>query len=185
MINYEIWLDMDEVLVNLSEHIIDIYNREFNDNFDYRKNTDWWWGSVKKADRQYFIDLLHREGVFFNSKPMDGSIDFVNKLLNEKYKVYIITYPQFTSQYCCQEKINWIRKYLPKFDISNLIMCQDKSLLAKPNRILLDDAMQNLEEWHENNGISVCFDHIWNSDWNGLKVCDFKEFYSLIREIEK
>lgn len=174
---------MDEVLNLMSKSAVDHYNRDFNDNFDWKKNTSWWWEDAPKGNREYFEKLLNSPGFFLNAEPQQDGIVYMKKLTEEGYDTRILTHPQWNG-ICIQEKEEWIKKYLPFFNVEKTAMVKDKWLLAGPNRILLDDNIENLTKWRDYGGVAIAFEHPFNVQWDGLKVSSHKEFYYLIKELE-
>ncbi|HCL4455089.1 TPA: hypothetical protein N2D10_003115 [Clostridium botulinum] len=182
----EIFYDMDEVLYDLSSYIIiDKYNKKFNDNMKPNDNKSYWWSDCKKASKKYFENLLLEKGAFYKGSPVNNSIDIATILHNKGFKIKIITLPQYNSNYCVSEKVKWIEEYLPFINVEkDLIFTGDKSLLAKDNRVLLDDNINNLIEWKRKGGISVAFSQPWNDKWKGLRINNHKKFYHLIHQIQ-
>lgn len=181
---YEVWLDMDETIVNLSKAVVERYNRDFNDNFDYRMNTEYYWGDCSKAPKLYFENLLQQPLIFYEAEPMIDSIKYINELISEGFEVNIVTLPQFNSQYSMNEKISFLKKWVPKINISKQVyFCGDKSKLAAPGRILIDDNINHLKAWRNNGGLAIAYDQYWNRDWHGERVHNHKELYDLIHEL--
>jgi len=81
--------------------------------------------------------------------------------------------------------VKWIEEYLPFINVEkDLIFTGDKSLLARDNRVLLDDNINNLVEWKNQGGIAIAYTQPWNDKWNGLRVNNHKEFYILIHQLQ-
>lgn len=181
----ELYYDMDEVINYFSKSIIEQYNRDFNDDLDWRSNTSWGWGDAQKAKLEYFRDLLHKKGTFLNIEPNEDAIKYMLKLHKEDFSINIITAPEF-SQYCAWEKIQWIERYLPWFDIeNNLHLTKSKYKMAKKNRILLDDNSINLILWQRHGGLAIAYDFPWNQELKEVaRVFSHKEFYYYIKEYE-
>jgi 5'(3')-deoxyribonucleotidase len=175
---------MDEVLNLMSKHAIDHYNRDFDDDFDWKDNKSWWWDDAPKADRRYFEELMNSEGFFYDTEPQEDGIYYMQKLIGEGHDVKILTFPLWNG-ICAKEKEQWIRKHIPKFNIENTFMVKEKWLLAGPGMVLLDDNMDNLIKWSEYGGIAVAYNHTFNQEWDGLRVYSHKEFYDLVKELEK
>lgn len=175
-----IFYDMDEVLNWMSSHAIECYNRDYDDDFDWRMNTSWWWDDAPKADRAYFENLMNSPGFFIDTDPQWHGVHYMKRLIDEGYDVRIITYPVWNG-ICAKEKEEWTKKHLPFFDINRLYMAKDKWLMAAPDRILLDDNIENLKKWEEHGGISVAYSHTFNSSWKGLRVDTHEEFYKMIK----
>lgn len=62
--------------------------------------------------------------------------------------VHIVTaYSMYPSS--LSGKMRWIHRNLPPWIHNNVHMCRNKSMLARPNRLLIDDAMHNIVPWSE------------------------------------
>ena len=185
-----IFLDMDETVVALSEYIVKQYNNLYNDNMKWTDNHSYWWSDCKKADKDFFVTLLQTRGTFLNPKPMEGCIEVINKLHDEGYDIHIITLPQWKSYFSTKEKVEWIEKYLPFINIDTNFHCtNNKGLLAKEDRILIDDNPRYLKNWEDHGGISICFNYNfcydWSKNWIGEVVPNWECVYERIKEIER
>lgn len=176
-----IMLDMDETMVNLNKEVIRQYNIDFNDNFDYRKNTKYWWQDTK-GDIPYFTNVLNRKGVFLNAEPIKGAIETVTKLHEEGFELFVVTYPQY-NEHCFLEKIEWIKKYLPFLTEEQMIFTSKKYLLANEDTILIDDNSKFLKEFNKHNGISIGFKQPWTK-YDGLIANNWNEVYKLVHQLE-
>lgn len=187
----EIIMDMDDVLVNLSEYMVSKYNIDFNDKINWQDNKSYWWGDCKKAPQSYFEQLLLKKSTFINPKPTQNSVEILNKLHEEGFTIIFCTYPQYDSDYCIQEKIQWLQTYFKWFDIDkHLVFTHNKGLLAKPNRVLLDDNLDHIFSFINNGGIGCIFNQGWNEDLGdkrfiGYRVQDFENFCTVVENLEK
>lgn len=183
MSNIELYIDMDEVLVNLSKQVISIHNKDFNEHYNYKDNKCYWWSSTGKP-QSYFEKVLDTYGTHLNAPPKKKAIKYIEKLFKEGYKIYILTSPRLNKT-CCYEKIEWIKTYLPFLDINKcLIFTSQKHLLAQKNRLLLDDNPNNLDMWHNEGGISLCFgSYGWNQNFIGNRILNWEEAYKIINKI--
>lgn len=176
--------DMDEVVADLSDKIRLLVNEDFNKDFPKGFNKNYWWADYG-IDRSYFEKLLNEEGMFLNLQPIDGAIEALHKLHEEGYDIHILTYPQ-KNKYCYTEKVKWIREYLPFIDIeTNFHTTGNKGMLAKENRILVDDNINYLNQWLNNGGISIAFNQGWNQSFEGYRAYDWNDVYNIIHLIEK
>ena len=180
----EIYFDMDGVLANLDKKVIDIANKEFKMDYDYTKNNSYWWSDTG-IDKEFFEELLLKEGLFYELDPVDGMIDLVNKLKSEGYDVYILTMPQLQDCYDC--KARWLKKHFSWINIDkHLIATGNKKLLAKPHRILIDDNARFLQPWSQEGGIAIGFGgKSWTLDFKGHQINSADEIYKLIKIIDK
>ena len=176
--------DMDDCIVNLSKEVVKIYNEEHNTNYNYKDNDKYWWGDI--GCKNYFQNLLRRKGVFYDAPPIEGMIDTLNNLHNLGFEIYFVTMPDYGNETCYYEKLNWLQKYLPWFEPKMLIATESKHLLAKPNRILIDDNSKYLKAFQQEGGISIGFgNHSWTRDFDGLRVENAQELECLIKLIEE
>lgn len=187
--NLEIICDMDDVLVNLSEFVVNQYNKDFNDNMNWQDNKSYWWGDCKKAPKSYFEQLLLKKGTFINPKPTENAIKTLNKLHEEGFKIIFCTYPQYDSDYCIKEKIQWLQQYFKWFDIDkHLVFTYNKKLLAKSNRILLDDNLDHIFSFINNGGTGCIFNQGWNEVINrrfiGYRIKKFEQLYTVAHNLE-
>lgn len=183
----KIYFDLDDVGNELCRYLFETYNKEHNDNFDWLNSKTFMLSENEglKVDNEYFKEVLHRKGTFFNLSPAPQYVEIIKKLIKEGYAVRILTHPQWTSSYCLEEKIEWIKKHLPFFNLDNLIMTRLKGEVAGPKKILLDDNPEHLKKWEENGGIGVAYAKIkYSKSWSGYKVEDFQEFYEIVKKME-
>lgn len=176
----KIYVDMDDVIVKFSEHIIDIHNKELNKDFNIENLASYNWADTG-TDVKYFRELINRKGTFLNAPANMEIIKYIEELKNEGYEIYILSHPQW-NEWCCHEKIEWIKKYMPFFDIENIIFTKQKHLLAKSNTILFDDNPINLRNFKECGGIAIGKEHGWNN-FEGMIVSSGENFYKLVENI--
>jgi len=102
--------------------------------------------------------------------------------------VFIISSPM--NEYSVFEKYKWIRKYLPFFNIRNLILVGNKGdLLSRidgVNSVLLDDCPEYIRKF---NGVSVVMDRAYNKELIVGVDCDYRvsewdEFYGIVKGLE-
>lgn len=181
---YELFFDMDGVLYPFDEMIIEQYNKDYNDNFYWRDNESWGWQSTK-APLEYFDKLMHQPGMFLKGKPIEESLFYMNKLHDEGHIIKIITMPVMNAN-CILEKIEWLKLYVPWIHLQkDVIMTGDKGLLAKSNRILIDDTGKHTQSWQDNGGIGITFG-MYN--WSPIQInsCySMKSAYQFIKDLEK
>jgi 5'(3')-deoxyribonucleotidase len=81
--------------------------------------------------------LTHSEGFFESLPPMAGGIQAVKEIEQEGFRVLICTSPILTSQYCAQEKLNWIRQHMGEIWLEKVVLCADKASIR--GDLLIDD----------------------------------------------
>jgi 5'(3')-deoxyribonucleotidase len=85
---------------------------------------------------------------FFETLPViEGALSQVRRLMqSERYEIQILTKPVRYTHYSYSEKAAWVWKWFPELG-EKLTLTQNKTLLAKEGRILIDDS---LDEWGKN-----------------------------------
>lgn len=117
-----IFIDMDGVLAN----------------FHGSKNFHKMDRVMRKPPRMY------EAGFFENLEVLAGARWGVRVLMkNPNLKVHILTKPVTNSFLCYGEKAAWIAKNFPEL-LNSIVIAHDKSFLAGPGRVLIDDYAQ---EW--------------------------------------
>lgn len=185
MRDFKIMVDLDEVTYNLSSYVLQAVNEEFGTNYKEGFNKSYWWQDYG-IPKSYFEDLLNEQGTFLNGKPVPGAIEGLNKLKDLGFEIHIITLPQYDSKFCFGEKIAWIKKYLPWLNVNtNFHTTGNKGLMAKSDRILIDDNQNNTKSWSNEGGVAIAFgDYGWNKDWNGFRASNWNDVVDLILKME-
>lgn len=177
----KLFVDMDEVLCDLSDAIRKSVNRDFGENFQKGYNKSYWWQDYG-IQQGYFEYLLNKEGLFYNLEPIEGAIEVLTKLHKEGYDIHILTCPQ-RNRDCFYEKVMWIKKYLPFIDIEkNFHTTGNKGLFAAEDRLLIDDNTEYLNQWCENDGCIIVFNQSWNKDFEGDRAYNWNEVYDIVKQ---
>lgn len=148
----KIGIDLDSTLNNLTDVWIELYNKDYNDNLEYFLNWDSH-NDVKSECGKKIYDYLLIPQLFYNLDINPNAKDVV-EFLSKHYKLYIVTAYIPTS---CNDKVNWVKKYLPEFDINNIIFINDKSILELD--YLIDDGPHNIEGFK---GKGIIYDRQYN-----------------------
>ena len=90
-------VDVDDVLRSLVPHMVELYNKEFNDSFMtyddvriYYVNQSFPKVAEKYGDATHWFFQEHGHELFYDSEPIKGAVDAVNKL-REYGTVEIVT----------------------------------------------------------------------------------------------
>lgn len=146
-------------------------------------------GILSVKDRVY--EILRQDGYYFHLKPHANMVQAVQMLQKTPgIEVYILTcyIPDCRAQ---QDKMHWIRTYLPGFPEDHILMVEDgkdkSSVIVDPRwtDILVDDYTKNLVAWH-----GLCVKAIngvndTHQSFCGLRVSVDAEPAEIVREIQK
>ena len=185
MKNKTIYLDMDEVSVDMLSYLCYQYNNKFNKDL---KVSDIKTYNLLQYIGEEGIQLIKEKGFFANLKPIKNSIETIRKLIDDGHIVFIISSPM--NEFSVFEKYLWCKKYLPFFDIRNLILVGNKGdLLSRINGggILFDDCPEYIERF---NGVKVVMDRAYNRYLIVGVDCDYRvdgwdEFYGIVERLGK
>lgn len=137
--NLPILVDQDGVLANydkLSREIIllerpEIYlPEEGHLIFPTAKN-------YPEAHETWVDELALREHFFNSLEPIEGAVEGMYAMLEAGLDVRICTAPKIHSDFCAQEKIQWIRRHLGSEFVKRTIITRDKTLVT--GVVLIDD----------------------------------------------
>ncbi len=143
---------------------------------------------------------LFEKGYFLNLKPQMSVVETANSLIDRSdAEVYVLT-AVLDSKYAYREKLDWLLKYMPKFDVAHFMTVQngtEKSVvlermalskkIEKRDCILLDDYTPNLRDWASSGGTAVKMlngVNFTHQTWTGNRVCANKDSNTLLRQLQ-
>jgi len=150
-----IGVDLDDVINDLVPKWIYFYNRDYNDNLKIEDIKSWDIGDYTKIGKDFY-KYLGNEKLFKFLSINDGAAEIIEKLC-KKHEVYIVTANASYNKGVCDDKVNFIKKFMPFFPIKNIIFINNKSLLDLD--ILIDDGLHNFVNFK---GTRFVFDRPWN-----------------------
>jgi 5'(3')-deoxyribonucleotidase len=176
-----IFVDMDDVLVNLSEAWLSFLNKTSNYHREPSDIVDW---DMKVA----YPDLtslqvynpLYQEKMWDNVKPIEDAYYYLKKLIEDGHEVYIATASYPWSFYIKTERC--LFKMFDFLSPKNVVCIHDKDLLN--GDILFDDYHVNLRYF---NGVKVLKNAPYNQNCDEecfhFRVNKWDEFYDIVNEI--
>jgi len=174
-----ILLDMDNTMNRFWEHWVHHYNEVYNQNLrlDREDMINYNIAKCAKAKepdkvRQTIFEIPG----FWSSIPVydDDMTDVVEQFYNE-YDMYICTTPWHGYTECCSEKIQWVKKHLPFFDIDKMIFMKRKNMVVAD--LLIDDSPEVLETSSTDN---LIIDFPYNRHIEGPRVKTWKEIKTFV-----
>lgn len=121
------------------------------------------------------LEDMYKEGFFRSLNPYEKAISLFRA--KREAENYILS-ACVDTPYCRQEKINWIKQYLPEVPESRIILVnvgEDKSKYVDDikNAILVDDHTPNLLKWEIAGGLGIKAMNEINGivgRWEGMRI---------------
>lgn len=131
-----IFVDMDGVLANFLGHARAEGKYKPSGKLNYEELDYKWWATMPT-----FVGAK----AFYDEACATGKVNFLTgPVLNEE---------------CYSGKAHWVEAFVPerKHILEDLIICDavNKFLLARPDRILIDDSKENVDAWVAAGGIGI------------------------------
>lgn len=135
---YDIYCDMDEVLVDFNKGYYDLTGIDIRGIF---VSGTAFWDAIKKAGRKFWANLEWT----VDGKQLWAYI--------KKYEPILLSAPSKENDSRIG-KHDWANRELPG---TRLILrsAEHKKFFAKPNAILIDDRDENIKDWIEAGGIGI------------------------------
>ena len=144
-------LDMDEVIVDMMNPLLRIYNKKHQANLSIEDIKEWGLPPEMK-------EIYKTKGFFVELPPLPGAIEGT-RYLSKRHDVYIATSPSEDGD-IAKEKMTWISLWLPKL-MPKLIITHDKSVIK--GDAIVDDCLDHIKYF---NGIRIVMDRPWNRDYD-------------------
>ena len=181
---YTICVDIDNVLNNLTERVLDVYNSTGGKNIHLDNITAYnFYDCLSKQDADGIIDLFEKSDVWHSLTPIEDSQWAIDTLIKTGHRVIFAT---ATAPCNFSWKIEWMKKHFPFVDSNDVIRIIDKSLIKCD--ILIDDCLDQLTK---SACERICFNYPWNQSETKDYVYDIKradgwrDIIKLINDIER
>ena len=145
---WRIGVDCDNVINNLAESIIDVYNKDYNDNLSIADITTYNMRQFfKNVSQDKFCDYFTDKRVWDNIKVLENCVATLKKYHDLGCEIYIVT---ATAPQNISSKAAWLQEQLPFLNMYD---------------ILIDDCVDNLVDGYYH---KILFDYPWNR--HGLEL---------------
>lgn len=147
-------------------------------------------GTLAKFNVPNALKRFEIEKGFFARLGAYKGIEHINELAKNKEQIYILS--ASPNMYADLDKKNWLRRYLPNLQESQIIICRNGENKAKvierkfntkitKDFFLLDDYTKNLTDWENAGGtgikrITTVSDNS-TGKWKGLILKQLEELY--------
>ena len=177
-----ILIDIDDTIECLGEAWISWLNQKYGTSVLWNDITDW---NVNK-----FFPLLTKEQVYEplnepdfwkNVKPKQGAVEYVKKLQDDGFKIYLCTSTDYRNIKPKYEEV--IQKYFPYIEWKQIIVTSNKQMIEAD--FLVDDGVHNLKG---GKFVKILMDAPHNRNFNAeendmFRVKDWETTYSLIKTL--
>lgn len=171
------------ILLDLDGTLID-WDRKFLESWNQRsivtRNSYYMEDCVEEPYRQEALDVMRSPGFFEFLPLMKGALKAIEEMEEHGFNLKICTAPIYESDYCCQEKVNWIKKNLGEKWLKKLVMCSDKSLI-KADYLIDDKPFDQLNDnqspacWKQ-----IIYDQPYNRDSNLPRIYRWKDWAKIL-----
>lgn len=149
--NYQIYMDMDGCLCDFDarfEHYTglgpDEWKKRANKQYGEKIATEKFWDII---DNQVSTRFWHGMSWFQGGQEL---WDYI-----KKHEPIILTAPSFHDS-SREGKTMWVKENLGDYEII-FRQAKDKAEFAGPNKILIDDSVDNISDWKRKNGIGLLY----------------------------
>lgn len=133
-------IDVDDVICNLQEVIINLFNERYGSSYTINDFTDYDIMNVLPTQDGIVMRNMYGEtGLYNKVKPIANAQESLRKLMNMGHQVYLVT-AAVPKTY--DEKIQFIKRYFPFIDDSHII-CMKHKWMFKCD-IMIEDNLQTL-----------------------------------------
>ena len=174
--------DVDDVICNLQEVVINLFNKKFGSKYTLEDFTEYDIMNVLPTqDAIVMKDMYGDPGLYNKVKPVPGAQDALERLINLGHQVYLVT-AAIPKTY--GEKVAFIKRFFPYIDESHICAIKHKWMFKCD--IMIEDNLQALlakPYYHR-----ICFDRPWNRDVNDWtydihRVKDWNEIVTVVNKI--
>lgn len=137
-------LDSDDVITSCLRGVVKAYNEKNGTSFKPANCNVWDLTTVFQCSVSDLFEVFKTPGFFENLEPKKGAIGAIRELIKStRYDLYIVSATtNYEQEY--EEKLNWLRKWLPEFNLKRFIACEDKEIIRAD--VIIDDKVENLDK---------------------------------------
>ena len=145
-------VDMDEVLTDTLGKQLRLYNQRYGTSASH---SDLYGNNLvditPEPHKEWLRSMLHDPGFFADLDPLPGALEGMERLCAQHDVFIASAATQFPNSF--NEKIAWLKLYLPQIPLNRIIFCGDKSILNVD--YLIDDSAYHFEGLR---GVGLLFD---------------------------
>lgn len=179
-------LDVDGVLSDFLGSALKLMNAEHPDIVPWTKEN-WPKGETgiesfyDLTPKEFWGRIADEEDFWYNLPKLPHADALVKYCKEQSERMVVMTSPAMHSS-CYSQKYRWIKKNL-KIAHKNIIIGGAKELLARPDRLLIDDSVKKYGRFVEAGGKAILFPSEQNWNWkismNGDPLAYVKDCFKL------
>ena len=176
--------DIDNVICNLQEVVVDLFNERHSTHYTLNDFTDYDVMNTLPTEEAIAMRELYGESGLYNYvKPLCGAQDSLQKLINDGHQVYLLT-DAIPKTY--GEKVEFVHRYFPFIDDAHIVAIKHKWMFRCD--IMIEDNLANLiaKPYY----YRICFNYPWNKttdmkDWtyNLYRCYNWEDIVNVVNEI--
>lgn len=180
----KIFVDIDSTLTDFANVLLETLNAHYNKSYAYTDITYWNWFTDTFGSNCFFP---LRYDSFWDSVTIDPTaVKVIESMVLSGNEVYLCTASAFTPS--LGHKIQTTLKPFNPDILSekNVIVCEDKWLLAGKDRVLIDDRASNVNQFVLNGGHGIVFNQPWNMNFTlANRANSWEEIGNYMRSMKK
>ena len=176
--------DVDQVLNNLTEATLEVFNERYETSYTMEDMTDFNVENILSNEEADNVKVIFNSpDIWDKVRPLPGAQDGLQKLINNGHLVYLVTNncPDTYGQ-----KVAWIKRYFPFVDSSKIVCMTDKWMLRAD--VMIEDCYANLiaKPYYDR----ILLDYPWNQStkdyvYGIYRVSDWSEVLDVVNKLNE
>lgn len=159
--NLDCFLDMDGVQVDMHSPCLNAYGKACLLQGEQWPETTNLLNEAVGVKKEEFWDKIEATETWWQSlSQYPWAIELVEFLQDNFRSLRIVTHPQDTKG-SYAGKLGWVHRMYANHPL--IIFCEEKHLLAKSDRFLIDDTPSIVKAWRDEGGHGLVFPRPWNT----------------------
>ena len=174
----KILVDVDNIIGNLCEAVLSVYNEDSEDNLSCEDITSYYIENfVKSQYKDNFYHYFLDRRVWKRMNYVPDCQTYIAKLFNDGHDIYFCTKTEMKN---APKKEVYLQRTFPYINIrKKFIVCPDKTMIR--GDILIDDCSENFGGQRYN----IVLDYPWNRDFKeddetNFRCVNWQEIYEVI-----
>lgn len=178
-----IGIDIDNVLNNLCEAVLEVYNQDSGDNLLPQEITEYYIDNfVKPEFKENFKSYFLSRKVWKNIKLIPDCREYIKKLFDDGHEIIFITSTEYAN---AAKKASWLQKNFPFLNIRKCLFIAPKKQYFDID-FLIDDYPENLYNGKYEKILLNCpWNQKWESDEHYYRCSNWETIYILIKELSE